>query len=139
MPKLRPQRLAVKTRGGSYPIVIGSNLGSDLIRAIESEGASQIAIIADTTTRKFFATRIVRLLKKAGHSVEVVSFQSGEKSKNQKTVSSIQHQLLQKRFGRDTLIIALGGGVVGDLAGFVAATYLRGVPYINVPTTLLAM
>jgi len=56
-----------------------------------------------------------------------------------KTVARLQHALLEKRFGRDTLVVALGGGVVGDIAGFVAATYLRGVPYIQMPTTFLAM
>jgi 3-dehydroquinate synthase len=74
-----------------------------------------------------------------GKPVELFSFSDGEKNKNQKTVTALQHELLKGRYGRDTLIVAVGGGIVGDVAGFVAATYLRGVPYINVPTTVLAM
>lgn len=139
MRKLAPRRLSVRVRGASYPIVIGMHLEDELIRAIKREDKRRIAIIADTTTRGLFAGRIARALKRAGRSVEVLSFSSGEHSKNMKVVARLQHELLKKRFGRDTLIIALGGGVVGDVAGFVAATYLRGVPYIQMPTTLLAM
>lgn len=139
MASMTPKRVTVRTRGGSYPVVIGMNLERELVRAVEREGKRRIAIIADSTTAKRFGARIVRHLRKAGHDVELVHFSAGERFKNQATVSSIQHALLKKRFGRDTLIIALGGGVVGDVAGYVAATYLRGVPFIQMPTTLLAI
>ena len=138
MHKLTSKRLSVRVRGASYPIIIGMGLESELIRAVEREGKRRVAIIADTTTRKLFASRIARALKRAGRSVEVLSFPSGEHNKNMKVVARLQNELLKKHFGRDTLIIALGGGVVGDVAGFVAATYLRGVPYIQMPTTFLA-
>ena len=139
MSKLRPRKLSVRTKGTSYPIVIGMNLERELVRAVEREGKRRAVIIADTTTRRLFGGRIARALKKAGSSVDVLSFPAGERSKNMKTVARLQHALLEKRFGRDTLVVALGGGVVGDIAGFVAATYLRGVPYIQMPTTFLAM
>ncbi|OGG79611.1 3-dehydroquinate synthase [Candidatus Kaiserbacteria bacterium RIFCSPLOWO2_01_FULL_54_13] len=139
MVKVSPKRLSVRVRDTSYPIIIGTHLEKELISAVEREGKSRVAIIADTTTRKLFSGRIARLLKRKGRSVDVLSFPTGEQNKNMKTVARLQHSLLEKRFGRDTLIIALGGGVVGDAAGFVAATYLRGVPYIQVPTTFLAI
>lgn len=133
------RRLTVRVRGGSYPIVIGFRIEQELLRAVEKEGKRRVAVIADSTTKKLFGARVMRLLKKGGRSVELLSFPSGEKYKHQKTVSALQYALLKKRFGRDTLVVALGGGVVGDVAGYVAATYLRGVPYIQVPTTLLAI
>lgn len=137
--KLSPKRLSVRVKGMSYPIVIGMNLEQELVRTVVREKKHRVAIIADSTTKKLFAARIMRALTKAGLKTEVISFPQGENRKNMKTVAALQHALLQKRFGRDTLIVALGGGVVGDVAGFVAATYLRGVPYIQMPTTLLAI
>jgi 3-dehydroquinate synthase len=71
--------------------------------------------------------------------VETISFPSGERSKTRERWSQLTDELLRRGFGRDSGIVVLGGGVAGDLAGFVAATYMRGVPYIQVPTTLLAM
>ncbi|HEX9895181.1 MAG TPA: 3-dehydroquinate synthase [Gemmatimonadales bacterium] len=71
--------------------------------------------------------------------VPVLTFPAGEASKTRETWAHLTDQLLQRGFGRDTALVALGGGVTGDLAGFVAATFLRGVPFLQVPTTLLAM
>ncbi|MBI2613048.1 3-dehydroquinate synthase [Candidatus Kaiserbacteria bacterium] len=139
MARISPRRLSVRVKNSSYPIVVGMHLEKELVKALRRQGKRRIAIIADTTTRRLFADRLGRFLKKEGWSVEVIHFQSGEKSKNQNTVARVQEKLLRKKFDRDTLVVALGGGVVGDVAGYVAATYLRGVPYIQVPTTLLAM
>src|SRR3989344_4011816 len=139
MTRVSPKKLSVSVRGTTYPIVIGMHLEKQLVQVVEREGRRRIAIIADTTTRRLFGNRILRLLGKSGRLAELLSIPPGERSKNEKTVSAIQHALLKKRFGRDTVVIALGCGVVGDVAGYVAATYLRGVPYIQVPTTLLAM
>lgn len=126
--------------GRTYPVVIGSGLGKGLrdIAAHEA-GDSRIVVITDKLVEKMFGTQILSALETAGKPVELFSFPDGERNKNQKTVTALQHELLRARYGRDTLIVAVGGGIVGDVAGFVAATYLRGIPYINVPTTLLAM
>ncbi len=139
MSKLPPKRLAIKMRGASYPIVIGMHMEQELVRTVERQGKRRIAVIADSTTQRLFGKRIAEILRKNDRSVEIISFSSGEHHKNQKTVAALHHALLKKHFGRDSLIIALGGGVVGDVAGFVAATYLRGIPYIQMPTTLLAI
>ncbi|OGG57569.1 3-dehydroquinate synthase [Candidatus Kaiserbacteria bacterium RIFCSPHIGHO2_01_FULL_55_17] len=136
---ITPKKLSVKIKGASYPIVIGVRLEKELLRAVAREGKRRIAIIADTKTHALFGSSLVRALKKDGRAVDLLSFPPGERRKNQKTVVALHHALLKKHFGRDTLIIALGGGVVGDVAGFVAATYLRGVPYIQIPTTLMAI
>lgn len=139
MGNIAPKKITVRVRGSSYHVIIGFNLERELVRAVKKEGERRVAIIADSRTQKLFGRHVVRLLKKAGRDVSMVAFRKGERYKNQKTVSMLQHALLKRRFGRDTLIIALGGGVVGDVAGYCAATYLRGVPYIQVPTTLLAI
>lgn len=126
--------------GKEYSVSIGLGLEKELREIAAREGsASRIVVITDRRVEKLFGAQIVSALEAPGKPVEILSFSEGERNKNQKTVTALQHELLKGRYGRDTLIMALGGGIVGDVAGFVAATYLRGVPYVNVPTTLLAM
>ena len=123
-----------------YSLVIGPGLEGQLCEIINKEARGyRVALLTDSVVKKIWGKQLLLNLQASGINAELFDFPQGERNKNQKTVTELQHQLLERRFGRDTLIIALGGGVVGDLAGFVAATYLRGVPYINVPTTLLAM
>lgn len=98
-----------------------------------------IVIITDNIVRQYHAMPLIKKLKKQGHNVLLLSFPAGEKSKHIRTVIKLQEAMLNHYCRRDVLIMALGGGVVGDIAGFVAATYLRGVEYIQMPTTLLAM
>lgn len=98
-----------------------------------------IVIITDEAVKSRYAERLAKALKEEGRQVLLLSIPPGEKSKNYKTKNTLEEQMLSHHCGRDTLILAIGGGVVGDLAGFVAATYMRGIPYIHLPTTLLAM
>jgi 3-dehydroquinate synthase len=129
----------ITIRGEMYPIHVGTDHEASLLESIARIKPAKIAIITDKTVQKYWGKEVLANTKKSGVPTELFSFPAGEINKSQKTVSSLQHALLKKRYGRDSLIIALGGGVVGDVAGFVAATYLRGVPYIQVPTTVLAM
>lgn len=129
----------ITIRGETYPIHIGTTHEASLLEVIAKMHPAKIAIITDKNVAKHWGEELIASANKSGVPTELFSFSAGEKNKNQKTVTTLQHALLKKRYGRDTLIIAFGGGVVGDLAGFVAATYLRGVPYIHVPTTILAM
>lgn len=104
-----------------------------LVRAVKS--TNRVAIITDRNVGRRYAARVAKRLGGA----MVFTMPAGEQHKHRKTWATLTDQLLAKRFGRDTTIVALGGGVVGDVAGFVAATYMRGVPVVQVPTTLLAM
>lgn len=123
-----------------YPIIIGAGLEKEILSAVEREGKNRrLVIITDSQVKKLYGQHLLSILEKSGRKAGLISFPRGEKNKTQATVTDIQNALLKKRYGRDSLIIALGGGVVGDVAGYVAATYLRGVPYIQMPTTLLAM
>jgi 3-dehydroquinate synthase len=133
------ESVTVTVKGESYPIAIGVGFETDLLHAIANIPSSKIAIITDTGVKKHWGKEILTIVEKSGKPVELFTFPAGEKNKNQRTVTTLQHALLKNKYGRDTLILAFGGGVVGDLAGFVAATFLRGVPFIQIPTTVLAM
>jgi 3-dehydroquinate synthase len=99
---------------------------------------ARCAIITDTNVGKRYAKSVFNSLATAGFSPSLVIVQPGEAAKSLKTVQSCYDQLAVHRLERKSFIVALGGGVVGDLAGFVAATYLRGLAFVQVPTTLLA-
>jgi 3-dehydroquinate synthase len=96
------------------------------------------AVITDANVGRFFARAALRSLSAAGLEPVLIAVPAGEKSKRLTVVEDCYNQLAAHRLERKSFIVALGGGVVGDLAGFVAATYLRGIPFVQVPTTLLA-
>lgn len=98
-----------------------------------------IVIITDNTVKKYYGVTLLKSLKRFHAKTILLAFPGGEKNKTIKTVIRLQTKMLHHFCTRETLIIALGGGVVGDIAGFIAATYMRGIPYIQIPTTLLAM
>ncbi|MBM4192873.1 MAG: 3-dehydroquinate synthase [Gemmatimonadetes bacterium] len=119
-------------------IVVGAALADDGAQRIrDAIRGTRAAIITDTNVHDLHALALARTLDVA--SADVFTVPAGEASKTRETWATLTDQLLARGFGRDSTIIALGGGVVGDLAGFVAATYMRGVPFIQVPTSLLAM
>ncbi len=124
--------IVVRHARGGYPVLIEPGLIGRLpeLLALHLPGARH-AVISDET--------VDRLYGGAAGTAERLSFPAGERSKTRETWSGLTDRLLAAGFGRDTGIVALGGGVVGDLAGFVAATLARGVPLVQVPTTLLAM
>ena len=99
--------------------------------------AHRYAVITDDNVGPAYASRVAATFD-AGR-VSVFTMPAGEAQKTRESWARLTDQLLDARFGRDSAIIALGGGVIGDLAGFVAATFMRGIPYVQVPTTLLAM
>ena len=123
----------------SYDIVIGSGLFNKLAAELKkSPLGSSYVIITDSNVARLYGKELLNNFSDKNIRAHLLTFAAGEKSKSRKTKEKIEDEMLKLALGRDTCIIALGGGVVGDLAGFVAATYMRGVPYIQVPTTLLA-
>ena len=96
------------------------------------------AIVSDNTVYALYGERTVKALEKAGYRVRSFVFPAGEGSKNLSTYADVLHFLGEHRFSRSDVVVALGGGVVGDLAGFAAATYQRGMGFAQIPTTLLA-
>ena len=99
---------------------------------------TRCAVITDTNVGPRFASKAIASLKRAGFQSVLITVPAGETSKSLTNVQRCYDQLAAQRLERKSFIVALGGGVVGDLAGFVAATYLRGIPFVQVPTTLLA-
>jgi len=123
----------------SYNIVIGENLFLRVASYLkDSRLGSRYAIISDSNVGPLYASSLERFLSNLGLPVDTFIFPAGEQSKTVETCLDITGQMSKKRFGRDSAIIALGGGVVGDMAGFMAYVFNRGVPYIQVPTTVLA-
>jgi 3-dehydroquinate synthase len=132
------QTVRVALEGRSYPIHIGRGL---LARADFVAGAipqRRAAIVTNDTVAPIYLERLAGPLEAAGVACVRIVVPDGEEHKDWTTLDQVIDQLLAQRCDRHTAIIALGGGVVGDLAGFAAATYQRGVPFIQVPTTLLA-
>lgn len=123
----------------SYDIQIGRNLLPRLGRECRKLAlGKRCAIIADSNTAPLFADTALKSLKAAGFEPVLITMPAGEQSKNLKVMDYCYNQLAAHRLERKSFIVALGGGVVGDLAGFLAATYLRGMAFVQVPTTLLA-
>lgn len=123
-----------------YSIIIGTDSLSSLMPILKKKFHSYtLAIVTDTTVQKLYGNDLQKKLQKVFSPVHLFSFSAGEIHKTQSTKTMLDHALLRKKCSRNTLILACGGGVVGDMAGYVASTYLRGVPYIQIPTTLLAM
>jgi 3-dehydroquinate synthase len=122
-----------------YDILLGEGLLAHLGELLSRHcPAAHYGLITDSTVAPLYAGAAAAAIGNVA-PVTVVTFPSGEWNKTRETWSTLTDRLLAAGLGRDSAIVALGGGVVGDLAGFVAATYLRGVPYVQVPTSLLAM
>ena len=122
-----------------YPVTVAAGALDHLDEVVAQAAPHHRAVaITDDTVFALYGARVSASLSRlAGHTL--LSFRLSEAAKTRETWSRITDALLDGRFGRDTTLLAVGGGVVGDLVGFVAATYMRGVPCVQVPTTLLAM
>jgi 3-dehydroquinate synthase len=122
----------------AYPVHVGHGALSALPDLVpELARAHRVAVITDEIVGPLFAARIAAMLGEDRSTL--ITLPPGEEHKTRESWARVTDALLDARFGRDSLLIALGGGVVGDLTGFVAATYLRGIPVLQLPTTLLAM
>ena len=124
----------------SYPIRIGDGTLGDVGPAIARQtGASRVALITVPGVGRRYASRVTRSLGQAGVRVHRFDVPDGDATKNLRQVAKLYDALLAAGLDRSSAVVALGGGMVGDLAGFVAATYLRGIPFVQIPTTVLAM
>jgi 3-dehydroquinate synthase len=134
------QNVKVELGANSYEIRIGPGLISQVgLRLKEMGYSGKAVIITDSTVKNLYAVAAEKGLAEAGFDVAVLEVPAGEAQKTFKSAGRLYNELSKAHAERTTPIIALGGGVIGDLAGFVAATFMRGVPYVQVPTTLLAM
>jgi 3-dehydroquinate synthase len=131
--------LTVNLAENSYDILIGSGLLATLGQQCSSAGlGTRAAVITNPTVNAIYGDAACRSLTAAGTAPTVFEIPDGEEYKNAATLSGVYDALIEGGFDRKSFVVALGGGVVGDLAGYAAATYLRGIPFVQVPTTLLA-
>jgi 3-dehydroquinate synthase len=139
-PILSPVRsVHVPLGNRSYDIHIGPKLLNSLgNRCQQLKLGQRCAVISDSNVAPLYSKSALSSLSQAGFEAIAISLPAGETAKNLKFVQQCYEQLAAHRLERKSFVVALGGGVIGDLAGFVAATYLRGLPFVQVPTTLLA-
>jgi len=135
---MKTLKLIIKTNSQRYPIIIGSNLISKIYPIIKDNSIkfNKCLLMIDTKIPK----KIINKIKKSFKDQEIYLFfiNANEKNKNQKTVNNILEVLLNKNFSRQDCLITIGGGITGDVGGFAASTFKRGLQFINIPTTLLS-
>ena len=131
------QYVRIELGDRSYPIAIGAGL-LDRVGGFALPKAHAALIVTNTTVGPLYADRLARALAPYYHQVEQLALPDGEAHKTWETLQQIFDTLLARGADRKTVLYALGGGVVGDMTGFAAACYMRGVPFVQVPTTLLA-
>ena len=130
----------ISERDASYDILIDGGLLGELARLVRRHcPARRYAVISDSHVAELYGPTVLQALKDEGLDATLYQFAAGEWNKTRDSWAALSDQMLEARFGRDAAVLALGGGVVGDVAGFVAATYYRGIPFAQLPTTLLAM
>jgi len=132
------QTVRVTLAERAYPIHIGAGLLERASLLVPLLPQRRVALVTNQTVAPLYLDRVARALEAAGVTSVRVVVPDGEAHKNWSTLNKVFDALLENRCDRKTAIVALGGGVIGDLAGFAAATYQRGVPFVQVPTTLLA-
>ena len=130
--------LTVAAPSHSYPIFIGQNLLAGLAGHIRPYIGKKAAIITNETIAPLYLAAVQTALDELGTEHFAVILPDGEQFKNWQSLNHIYDKLLENRAERGTTLIALGGGVIGDTVGFAAATYQRGAPFIQIPTTLLS-
>lgn len=123
----------------SYPLLIGANILQCLPERLSAcKFPKRIALVTNAKVDNLYGFQVFNSLLQHGFSVVKILIPDGEEYKNLATLEQIYDELIANKFDRGTGLIALGGGVIGDIAGFAAATFLRGIPFVQIPTTLLA-
>lgn len=131
-------RLILDTPSGGYPVVIGTNLQRELRNAISRLDPTGAAIVTDANVRPL-AVKVAKTIKRAGLKTAILSVPAGERSKSLERLQEVLGFLERQHIDRGGVVIAVGGGTVGDLGGFAASVWQRGVRLVSIPTTLLAM
>ena len=133
------EEITVSLGDRSYPILIGRNLLDRLPELLERTGAKgAAAVVTDENVAPLYCERVCSEVEKAGLAPVPCVMPAGEESKRLERIEELCGEFLEGALDRSSVVIALGGGVVGDTAGFAAATFMRGIPYIQVPTTIVA-
>ena len=130
----------MKSARHSYPVLIGPGLLATAGKFVKERlPAGRCAIVSDTNVGPLFGGALAKNVRSAGYEAKLITVPTGEESKNLQQAGEICEQMLEAGLDRESIVIGLGGGVIGDLSGFVAAIFERGIPHVQIPTTLLAM
>jgi 3-dehydroquinate synthase len=133
------KKIEIFTRDKTYPVFIGNSIFASLTTRINKLGLNKnLFILVDENVMSLYEDFIKSVLKGYSSKICFYKLDSGESSKSFKYLSQIFSLLIEKKFGRDTLLIAVGGGVTGDLAGYAAASYMRGIQIVHIPTTIIS-
>lgn len=134
------ETITVNLGSRSYPIHVGPGLLADLGKLLQERQltAMRVAVVTDSAVGKIYKERVAQVLVEAGFDPWIIEIPAGEDHKNLAWLAFLYDKLIAGRIERRAPLIALGGGVIGDLAGFAAATFQRGIPLVQIPTTLLA-
>jgi 3-dehydroquinate synthase len=131
--------LTLNLKDHSYEILIKKgilkNIGDELKKVVKG---NKVVVLTDSNVDRLYGESTIQSIKNAGFTVDKIVFKAGEESKSFETVLDIYSKLASFKANRTTTLITLGGGVVGDMGGFVASTFVRGIPFVQIPTTLLA-
>ena len=135
---MKPIRLKINTKTQQYPIIIGSNLVSNILRIIRDNSLDfkQCLLVVDKNISANIVSKIKKDLNKK--KIYIHFFKASESNKNLKNVNKILDILLKKNFSREDCLISIGGGITGDISGFAASLFKRGLKFVNIPTTLLS-
>ena len=137
--KSKMEKVRVDLGERSYDITIGSNMLRSIGTSLKPfDFSPKVSLVSNTTVHPLYGDVVSNSLKKAGFDVLTVTIPDGEEYKDLLRVEYIYNELLKAKLDRSSSLVALGGGVIGDITGFSASTYMRGISYIQVPTTLLA-
>lgn len=131
--------LIVKTKDKNYPIYFGKNF-SDIADVLKNAGicGNKVCVVSDSNVGRLYIKTLTEGLEAVSLDVEKFEFEAGEKNKNLGTIEKMYDFFAEKHLDRKSVIVCLGGGVCGDMAGFAASTFMRGIKFIQIPTTLLA-
>ncbi len=132
-------KIKIKEVEKEYPILLGSDILSEINQIVNLDNYSKIAIITDSNVNKYWSEEIESVVREStSRKISKIVIKAGEKNKDLKSLEKIWKNLYRKKFDRKSLVINLGGGMTSDLGGFAASTYMRGIDFLQIPTTLLS-
>ncbi|MBK7104230.1 MAG: 3-dehydroquinate synthase [Ignavibacteriae bacterium] len=133
------KKIKINIPNNEYEVFLGKNIFPNIINFLKDKNLYQdYFLVIDKNVNKFYSKVIDDAFSSSEKKVKKIIVESTEKNKNFDSVQKIHSELIKNNFGRDSIIIAIGGGIIGDVAGFAASTYMRGINYVQIPTTLLA-
>ncbi|MFZ1290968.1 MAG: 3-dehydroquinate synthase [Melioribacteraceae bacterium] len=133
------KKIEINIPQNEYNVYLGNNIFADILNLLKRENFYQdFLLVIDKNVNECYSKLVDSAFSTSEKKVEKIIIESSEKKKNFDSVQKIHSKLIANNFGRDSIIVAIGGGIIGDVAGFAASTYMRGIKYVQIPTTLLA-